>query len=79
MKETIETEFQKLINGTKVTRPPGWEYKVGMYRKALKAFRNTNSNLKELNSAVNVLKTRFKNPESMIEKSTTRYGMNILS
>ena len=68
MKTRIIAEFQKLINGISASRPSGWQFKVGMYRKAQKAFRNSNKNVTSYDDAKNVLYTVFKNPNSMIKK-----------
>ena len=67
MKNKIVKEFQTLINGVSATRPTGWQFKIGMYRKAQKAFKNAN-NVRSKNEARAILLTKFKNPESMLEK-----------
>lgn len=68
MKNRIINEFQTLINGVAATRPSGWQFKIGMYRKAQKAFKSSKSNVSTYNEAKSILSTVFKNPNSISNK-----------
>ena len=68
MKNRILNEFQTLINGVAATRPSGWQFKIGMYRKAQKAFKNSKSNVSTYNEAKSILSKVFKNPNSISNK-----------
>ena len=68
MKNRIINEFQTLINGVAATSPSGWQFKIGMYRKAQKAFKSSKSNVSTYNEAKSILSTVFKNPNSISNK-----------
>tara|TARA_B110000977_G_C11061881_1_gene486291 strand:+ start:608 stop:2425 length:1818 start_codon:yes stop_codon:yes gene_type:complete len=73
MKNKIISEFQTLIDGIMATRPMGWQFKVGVYRKAQKTLRFANGNIDTFNEAKSILSTVFKNPNSLLEKIEQLY------
>ena len=58
--------FQELVNSTGAKRTQGYQFKIAMYRKAMKAIKeNPSINATSVRS---LMKTTFKNPKKILEK-----------
>lgn len=77
MKNKIINTLTKLIQKESITKAKGYQFKIAMYKKAIKAFQNANSP-NTYNNAVNILGTVFKNPKSIQNYIKRLYNNNFV-
>jgi DNA ligase-1 len=74
MKNNIIKSFEDLAAHEAVKRDQGYQFKIAMYKKTIRAFKQSNSEPQTLNEAVTILKTVFKNPEKIQIKLQELYN-----
>ena len=68
MKQNIINAFEDLAAYEATKRDTGYQFKIAMYRKAVKAFKLSTTDPKNINNARDILKSTFKNPVKIDKK-----------
>ena len=64
-KDAIIKSFEILVANAGAKRNKGYQFKIAMYRRAMKAFKDSDKEPKTFNEANKILGTVFKNPEKI--------------
>ena len=79
MKNSIIKSLEDLASHEATKRKKGFQFKIAMYRKAIKAFRSSNIDPKNFNEAEQILATVFKNPQTIASKIKELYNTGKIS